>query len=318
VSTVTAASSRQAKLIGLACLIVTALGWGLNWPATKLLLQQCPPLTARGIAGLVAAAVLAGVAASRGESLVVPRSSRPRLVRAALLNVTAWMGLTTLSMLWLKAGEAATLAYTMPVWTALLAWPVLGERLTMSRIGALVLGMGGVAVLVGGNGFSMKAADFPGIVIALSAALLFAFGTVLGKRWPIDVPPTALTAWQVGLGCIPLLIASLLLERADLLAMPWFGWAALAYTAAMSMGICYLTWFAALRRLDAGTAAIGTLLTPIIGVIASALTIGEPLRLPQVASLLLIVSGIVLATRQRQLPWRRWFGLRGNPRPVAN
>src|SRR5262249_48139526 len=105
-STVTAASPRQAKLIGLACLIVTALGWARNWPAPRLLLQQCPPLTARGIAGLVAAAVLAGVAASRRESLAVPRLSRPRLVRAALLNVTAWMGLTTLSMLWLKAGEA--------------------------------------------------------------------------------------------------------------------------------------------------------------------------------------------------------------------
>jgi drug/metabolite transporter (DMT)-like permease len=317
-SATTAAPPRQAKLIGAACLAVTALGWGLNWPATKLLLQQCPPLTARGLAGIVAAIVLARVATSRRESLAVPGPCRPRLIRAALLNVTAWMGLTTLSMLWLKAGEAATLAYTMPVWTALLAWPVLGERLTARRIVALILGVGGVAVLVGGNGFSVEVGDLPGIAIALSAAVLFAFGTVLGKRRPIELAPTALTAWQVGLGCIPLLLASFVIEHADLLAMPWFGWAALAYTAAMSMGVCYLTWFAALRRLDAGTAAIGTLLTPIIGVLASALTIGEPLRLPQLASLLLIVAGIVLATQQRELPWRRWLGLDGNARPVAN
>ncbi|HET7880852.1 MAG TPA: DMT family transporter [Acetobacteraceae bacterium] len=316
--TTSAPPPRQAKLVGMACLAVTALGWGLNWPATKVLLQQCPPLTARGIAGIAASMVLACVAASRGEMLAIPRPYRARLIRAALLNVTAWMGLTTLSMLWLKAGEAATLAYTMPVWTALIAWPVLGERLTSRRMAALVLGVGGVAVLVGSNGFSLGFGDLPGIAIALSAAVLFASGTVLGKRWPIDMGPVALTAWQVGLGCLPLLLASFAIEHADLLAMPWFGWAALAYTAVMSMGICYLTWFAALRRLDAGTAAIGTLLTPIIGVVASALTIGEPLQLPQFASLLLIVGGIVLATQQREWPWRRWLGLDGNARPVAD
>jgi hypothetical protein len=45
---------RPAKLIGVGCLLVTALGWRLNWPATKFLLEQCPPLTARGVLGIVA------------------------------------------------------------------------------------------------------------------------------------------------------------------------------------------------------------------------------------------------------------------------
>ena len=82
------------------------------------------------------------------------------------------------------------------------------------------------------------------------------------------------------------------------LEMHWFGWAALTYTAVVSLGICYLMWFAALRRLDASTAAIGTLLTPIVGVLASAIALGEPLMFPQFASLALVVSGIVLAVRQ--------------------
>src|SRR4051794_10054882 len=120
---------RPAELVGLGCLVVTALGWGLNWPATKFLLQQCPPLTARGIAGIVASLVLGAVAASRGETLIVPRHLWWQLGGAAMLNVTAWMGLTTLSLVWLNAGEAAALAYTMPVWAALLAWPLLREQL---------------------------------------------------------------------------------------------------------------------------------------------------------------------------------------------
>ena len=50
---------------------------------------------------------------------------------AALLNVTGWMVLMGLALLWLPASEAALIAYTMPVWASLLAWPVLGERPTI-------------------------------------------------------------------------------------------------------------------------------------------------------------------------------------------
>jgi probable blue pigment (indigoidine) exporter len=289
---------RPVRLIGLGCLVVTAFGWGLNWPATKFLLEQCPPLTARGIAGLVAGLALAGIALARGETLTVPPRLRLRLVASALLNVSAWMGLTTLSLLWLNAGEAATLAYTMPVWAALLAWPILRERLGLHRIMALVLGISGVAVLLGGNVFHAETDKLPGVAIALTAAMLFALGTVLSKRWPLVMDPIAMTAWQVGIGCTVLLVGSLVLEHPHLLEMHWFGWAALTYTAVVSLGICYLMWFAALRRLEASTAAIGTLLTPIVGVLASAIALGEPLLLPQFVSLALVVSGIMLAVRQ--------------------
>ncbi len=289
---------RRSKLIGLGCLLVTACGWGCNWPATKLLLLQCPPLFARGVCGVVAGLALAALALSRGEALFVPRHLRWRLIRAAVLNVTAWMGLTTVSLLWLHAGEAATLAYTMPVWAALLAWPVLGERLGPRRMLALALGLGGVAVLFTGSDLAMTTDRLPGVVAALAGALLFALGTVLSKRLPIDMAPTALTAWQVGLGCLPLLAAGCIFERPDLLHLPLFGWAALAYTAIASLGLCYLAWFAALRRLSAGTAAIGTLLTPVIGVTASCIALGEPFALPQIAALALVVGGIVFAVRE--------------------
>lgn len=284
-------------LVGFGFLMVTAFGWGLNWAATKFLIAECPPLTARGIAGIVACLGLAAVASARGEMLSVPRGQYVRLLRAALLNVTAWMGLTTVSMLWLPAGAAATLAYTMPVWATLVAWPVLNERLRAHKIVALALGIGGIYVLFAGTGFGIGDRELPGVASALSAALLFALGTVLSKRWPLEMPPVAATAWQVGIGCMPLLAASFVFERPHLLQMPWFGWLALGYTAVMSLGICYISWFAALRRLPAGTAAIGTLLTPIIGVLASALTLGEPLMMPQVGALVLVGSGIFLALR---------------------
>lgn len=283
--------------IGLACVAGTALGWGLNWPATKYLLTLCPPLSARGVSGLVAGIVLLGIAASRGECLIVPRRLWGRLAIAALLNVSAWMGLTTASLLWLPAGQAAVLAYTMPVWTTLLAWPLLAERPAPRQILAIVLGICGVVILLGGTGDSLAVVELPGVVMALSAAALFASGTVLSKRQPIPLPRIALTGWQVLLGCLPLLVVGLIFEHPNFATLPLIGWTAMAYTALISMGLCYLLWFAAVRRLRASSAAIGTLLTPVIGVAASTLTLGDPLTMTQLVSLGLVAGGILLTAK---------------------
>ncbi|MFN5525900.1 DMT family transporter, partial [Bradyrhizobium sp.] len=130
---------------GLMFLAVTSLGWGFNWPVTKHLVGVLPPLTLRGSTGVVGAALLALLAILRSQSLAVPREVWPRLIIAGLLNVTVWMVLMGLALLWLPAGEAALIAYTMPVWASILAWPILGERPTWLRVLALLLAFAGLA-----------------------------------------------------------------------------------------------------------------------------------------------------------------------------
>ncbi|MFN5713050.1 MAG: EamA family transporter, partial [Bradyrhizobium sp.] len=118
---------------GLMFLAITSVGWGFNWPSTKFLLSELPPLTLRGATGVIGAVLLAVLALIRAQSLHVEARMWPRLVLFALLNVTGWMVLMGLALLWLPASETALIAYTMPVWASLLAWPVLGERPTLLR-----------------------------------------------------------------------------------------------------------------------------------------------------------------------------------------
>jgi drug/metabolite transporter (DMT)-like permease len=284
------------RQIGLLCLAVTAVGWGLNWPVMKVLLREWPPLFARGAAGSTAALALALLAVGRGERLALPAGSTGDLMLAAMLNVFAWMGFSTLSLLWLNAGEGALIVYTMPIWATLLAWPVRGERPTRARLAAIALGITGLGVLLGGQNFEIGAAKLPGVLLALTAAVAFAFGTVT-LRSAIGLPPLAAVAWQVGLGCLPMLAAGVLLERPDLSALTPAGAAAMAYMTVMPMGICYLCWFAALRRLAPATASMATLLTPLVGVVAAALALGEPLGMREVLALGLTLGGIALALR---------------------
>lgn len=287
-------ASARCWRIGFLCLAVTALGWGLNWPIIKLLLREWPPLFARGCAGIAAALGLALLAIARGETLAVPRGARVPLVLAAAINVFAWMGLGTVALVWLSVAEGTLLIYTMPIWAMLLAWPVLGERPAGRSIAALALGCAGVSVLLWGSGLQFGPGKLPGIGLALAAAILFAYGTLRGRS-PLPLPPLALTAWQVGLGCAPMVVLGALFENPDLEALSAVGWASLIYMAVVPMGVCYLGWFEAARRLPGPVASTGMLMVPVIGVLSAAPIIGERLGLREVAALSLTLAGVGLA-----------------------
>ena len=282
---------------GLVFLAITSIGWGFNWPVTKFLIGELPPLTLRGVTGVIGAGVLAALALLRGQSLSVSGQMWPRLVLAALLNVTGWMVLMGLALLWLPASEAALIAYTMPVWAAMLAWPVLGEQPTVLRTLALVLAFAGLASIMGGNGVSASKEKLPGILMALAGAFGFALGTVLAKKLPIRLPPVTAAAWQIGLGCLPVAIAGLAIETTHLDRVTPLGWWLLIYSVVGQFCIAYVSWFAALARLPASVAAIGTMAVPVIGVVASAVALHEPLGPGQIAALLLTLGAVALATR---------------------
>lgn len=283
------------RATGLLLLLFTALGWGSNWPLLKLLLGEMPPLAARSWAGLAAAALFASAALTLRIPLRVPRRLWGRLALAALLNVTAWMGFATLGLTWLATSEAAIIAYTMPVWTALLAWPVLGDRPTLRRIAGLALGLASIGMLFAGRGLELGLAKLPGMALVLPAALLFALGSVLSKRFPLPMHPVSAVAWQVGLGSLPLWLLSLGFEDVAWAAISPQGWFCLGWMALVALGLAYLSWFGALARLPASTATLGTLLTPVVGVVGAGLFLGEPLGLREWAALACTLLGVALA-----------------------
>jgi drug/metabolite transporter (DMT)-like permease len=282
---------------GLLFLAMTSVGWGLNWPITKYVLSEWPPLPARGLTGIVGSLALAIYALARGQSLRLPPDQRWRVLVSAFLNVTLWMAVMGLALLWLPASEAAVIAYTMPVWTALLAWPILGERLTLLRVLALVMAFGGIAALIDGNGFAASVAKLPGILLALSGAVGFALGTIFLKKFPIGLPGATSAAWQIGLGCLPVAIVGLAIEVPSFSVLSAAGWGCLVYMTLIQFCVAYVCWFAALERLPASVAAIGTMAVPVIGVVVSAIALHEPLGVGQIAALVLTLAGVALATR---------------------
>ena len=261
----------------------------------KQLLQEAPPLIARGGTGLLGGVGLLASAAlyGRGGRLIEPAKTSV----LALLNVSSWLALMGLSLLWLTAAEAVVVAYSMPIWAAVLAWPILGERPSVTRIVALGLALVGMAALSGIASVDPRWEKLPGLCLALAGSLAFAVGTVITKKSPPRMSSLESAGWQLVIGCLPVVAAGLIFEQPDVRHFSARSWAYLAYYATVGFGLSYLTWFTALRRLPASVAAIGTLLVPVVGVSSSALLFGERLTTEQIIALSATLVGIVLATR---------------------
>ena len=293
-TSIEAAALPASRVQGFGLLLLTACCWGLNWPVAKFLLSELPPFSMRATCCLGAVGFGFLLAAMRGERLAPPRSQWAMLAVYATLNYGAFVVLTTLSLIWLTASEAVVVTYTLPIWAVVLAWPVLGERLTVRRGMAALMGVAGVVLLVGWHGLHADPHVLPGVACGLGAAMAFGLGTVIAKRRPLLMPLAAGAAWQILLGSVPLLLLAQF-EQPNWAAVTTTGWLAMLYAALMPNAVAYVTWFAALRLLPASTATIGVLLAPVVGVFSSAALLGDPLGLRQVLALAITVGGIVLA-----------------------
>src|SRR5260370_6257576 len=115
------------SLLGLVFIAIASVGWGLNFPIMKHLLTEWPPLSSRGLSGLVGAAALAVIALTRHERLDVPRPMWLRLLLVSTLSIGGWVAFMGPALLGLSASEAAALGVSIPGWVACPAGRILGE-----------------------------------------------------------------------------------------------------------------------------------------------------------------------------------------------
>lgn len=295
--------SPPADRLGLVLIASITLFWGVNWPAMKLAVAEMPVWTFRTLCLVIGGAGLLAICRMSGQRLAIPRAELGPLVLAALFNITGWHLFSAFGLVYMPAGRASIVAFTMPLWAALLAVPILGERLSRSTIAGLAIGMLGMAALVIPDWQSIVAAPL-GLAYMLGAALSWAAGTVLLKRFRWSIPTSALAGWQLLLGGVPVAIGALLLDRGfDPFSVSAVGWGATLYAALIPMIYCHWAWFRVVGIYPAAVAAIGTLAIPVLGVLSSNLALGEPIGVDVVLSLVLVLAGLVVVLI---LPsWRR-------------
>ena len=276
---------------GLVLLALLSLGWGFNWPIMKVVVTEIPRWIFRGDCLLLASVGLFGIARISGQSLRVPVGRWPQLICLALCNIVGWNMFAIYGVSLLPSGRAAILGYTMPIWSALLSVWFLDESFTRRRLGALVLGMCGMALLIGAEFEKLGSAPV-GVVLMIIAAIFWAGGLVIYKRNPLPMPITSLTAWQSLLGGIPIALSGHALESVEwgrISFWPLFGfW----YNVFVGLLFCYWAWNKLVQMVPAAVSSLGSLIIPVVGVFSGMVFLGEAPRWQDFAALMLVLTAI--------------------------
>lgn len=284
---------------GLVLLTLITLGWGFNWSVVKLVLVEIPPLTLRAICLLTAGTGILSLARLGGQSLhVSARHWRPLLALSAF-NIVSWNVLVIYGIALLPSGRAALLGYSMPLWSMILSVWLLDERLTARRGLSLLLGMSGVAILLGGDLAGMASAA-TGVVLMLAAAVSWALGTVLLKRFELPIPTLSLTGWMMITGGVPIAAAAAALEHDRWRPITTGAALDLVYCVFISFMFCYWAWNRLVLMVPVAVSSISTLATPVVGILSGVWVLHEPLTWQEVVAGAFILGAIALVLRPRR------------------
>ena len=253
--------------------VLMGVAWGMNWIATRVILQALSPWSLRVVGVGLGALVLMIAAAVSRTNLSVPRGAWLKLTIAAFFNVGIFNVCSAYSQVYGTTSRAVVIAYSMPIWASALAWLVLKEKLTGVKLAALVLCALGLAILIG----PLFEQGLPlGALFALACAWFWAAGTIYLKAAQIPIPTLAATAWQLLLGWL-MIVAGMAVfyglpqpGPVPTATLVWIG-----YNGLIGMGLIYFVWFVVVDKLPTMTASIGTLLVAVVGVIGSTLISGE-------------------------------------------
>lgn len=260
----------------LVLLPVLWLVWGTNWPLFPLATREVSVWTFRAVSVFVAGAALLVAARAMGQSLAIPRRHWRTIAVATFFYLVVWNIASTYSALLVPSGQAAVLGFTMPLWSALIGWAVLGERLSGRLVLAIALGAAAVTLLMW-KSFAAYAQAPLGLALGLLAGVGWAVGTLILQRGQVQVPATVLTGWQLLITAVPITIGALLLGDHRWFMPSWTSIALIGYIALVPMCIGNLSWFSIVGLLPAHVAGLSSILVPVVAMVSGALLHGEPL-----------------------------------------
>lgn len=271
-------------------LALLVIVWGISWPAIKLGVASVPPLWYGCLRYLVAAGCLFAVVAARRE-LGVPSRSDWRLVGVSGgLQMGVYAALTGLALTKLPAGRASVLAYSTPVWVVPLAAWRLGERLSWAALAGVALGLAGAGVIAA-PGLRAGRGEVVAYAMLLGAAASWATAIVYVRAHRFDATALALAPWQMLVAAVLLGPLALVVEGAPPGIGP-VGAASLAYVGPVATAFAYWAVVETGRRFPASTLSMALLGTPALGLLLSAVVLGEPVTASLLVGAVLIGAGI--------------------------
>lgn len=271
--------------------------WGLAQVAAKVTLAELPPLLQSGLRSLGAVVLLVLWSRWRGLALT-QRDGTGRGGLLAGVMFAAEFGCMFVGLQFTTASRMVVFMYLAPFVVAL-GMPLIArnERLSLAQGAGLVLAFGGV-VWAFAEGFSNPAAgplQWLGDALGMAGALLWGLTTLVVRGTPLSgAAPEKTLLYQLGVSALALTAASLVSGEVWPSGLSARVWALMAFQIGVVTFASYLAWFWLVRHYPATKVSAFTLCTPLFGLLAGVLLLGEPLTLRLLVALAAVCTGIAL------------------------
>jgi drug/metabolite transporter (DMT)-like permease len=218
------------------------------------------------------------------------------VVALALPNIVGWHFASIIGLTMLPAGRSAILAFTMPVWTVVLGVLLFAQALTRRMGLACGCALAAVALLAADELTSLAGSPV-GVLWMQVAAASWALGTVLLKRVHVSLSTETLTLWMMAVGSAFFWAAALAVEP-TLTPHSWSAltWGSLVWGTVINFGVSQLLWFMLARELPTQASAFSLMAVPFVGVVSSALLVGEVPRATDWLAVVFVAAAIAAAT----------------------
>jgi len=290
--------SARLGALPVALLLLCCLVWGLNQVAIKVGVAGISPLMGAGLRSLVAAALVWLWCGLRGEPMFRRDGTGPFGLLIGLL-FAGEVALIYWGLAYTTASRSVIFLYSAPFFVALGAHRyIAGERLTRARTAGLVVAFAGLCLACADALHLPSRRELFGDMLELAAGFLWGATTVVikkGGRAPLT--PSRMLFYQLAISSGALIGASLALREPGVVAPTVPVLAALAYQAVIVAFASYLAWFWLLRRYPASDLAPYLFWTPLAGVLAGWVLLGDPLSANLAAAAALVALGIYLVNR---------------------
>ena len=276
-------------------LITLSIVWGGSFFFGEVALQQLPPFTV--VLGRVGFAAIALIILVYATGLRLPGSISlwgMFFVMGAINNFIPF-SLILWGQVQIASGLASILNATTPLFTVVLAhFLTSDEKLTGLRLGGVLAGILGVAVMIGLEMLEGLTDNLVAQFLILGAALSYAFAGIFGRRFR-ELPPLVTATGQVTASTAMILPVALVLDQ------PWLAgpitlttWGALLGIALLSTALAYYLYFRILSTAGATNLLLVTFLIPVSAILLGSLVLGERLEPQHFAGMALIGLGLAL------------------------
>jgi drug/metabolite transporter (DMT)-like permease len=286
-------------------LIALSILWVGTFFLAELALRELPPLLI--VLGRVGFAALALnlVLLVTGHALPRQRRTWGAFFGMGALNNLIPFSLIFWSQTEIASGLAAILNATTPLFTVVLAhFLTRDERMNAGRLGGVLLGLIGVAVMIGPDALRGLGRNVLAQIAVLGAALSYACAGIFGRRFR-GLPPLVTATGQVTATTLMMLPLALVFERPWQLPLPGpLTWAALLGLALICTALAYVLYFRILATAGATNLLLVTFLIPVSALLLGITILGEQIAPRAFAGMALIGLGLA-AIDGRPLAWLR-------------